>query len=61
MKQLETALEAQNKNDQLAYDKLTDYGKAVRDEKKSSAAAGRRMYGSSVIGVNRPKVRKAIK
>ena len=61
MKKLETALEAQDKNDQRAYDKLSDYGKSVCDERRQNARLSRNFYGNRIFRKNRPKVHRAIR
>ena len=57
----ESALDALDRIIQRAYDKLSDHGKAVRDERQSNADSARRFYAGKVIGLKRPRVKKAIK
>ena len=61
MKKLETALEAQDRNDQSAYDKLSDYGKSIVDERRQNARLSRNFYGNRIFRKNRPKVNRAIR
>ena len=61
MKHPESALDALKRKERQAYARLSDYGKAMRDERQRNAQSAKHFYGDRAIGLKRPKVKKAIK